>query len=72
MLVAGFNIVITTPFTAVLMLSTYGFLQQHSYISLHYLVGSAVTNAKYITPLVKVLKIPLTDCDLESHIMSRK
>ena len=57
MLVSNFNIVITTPFTAVLTLSTYGFLQQHSYISLHYFVGSPVTNAKCITPLVKVLKI---------------
>ena len=65
MLVSNFNIVITIPFTAVIMVSTYGFLQQHSNISLHYLVGSAVTNAKYITPLVKVLKIPLPDCDLD-------
>ena len=30
MLVTDFNIVITTPFTAVLMLSTYVFLQHHS------------------------------------------
>ena len=39
-------------------------------MSLHYLVGSAVNNVKYITPLVKVFKIPLTDYDLESLMTS--
>ena len=34
-----------------------GFLQQHIYISLHYLVGTADPNAKHNTPLVKVLEI---------------
>ena len=40
MLVSNFNIVITTPFTAVPMVSPYGFLQQHTAVKLVYTTSS--------------------------------
>ena len=69
MLVSNFNIVITIPFTAVLTVSTYGFC--NNIVKLVYTTSSGALLPMPI-PLVKVLKIPLSDCDLESHVIRHR